>query len=259
MSRNDRIVFLDVENTAMTVEKKVYDLFQRGGHSFRYTDIKAPRRLFSFQAKPLGKKPIWHSAITEDDYEPMIRHLHEVMSNADVIVGWNSQNFDMTKARHAFFLLGLPRIPDPFQVDLMKVARKYFDFESNSLGYVSSVLVPDFAKIALDTPIEVLISQIRAGSKSALATLKKYGLRDVTVLEAMWPQFLPYVKLPHARPADAMLEDGDLICPTCGGVDTISRGSAVTVQGRYPRRSCNTCGSWYQVTRSTVLAKTRAL
>lgn len=260
-TRNDRVVFFDVENTGMRVEFETYDLFKRGGHFVRHQDIKEPRRLFSFQAKPLGKKPIWHSVTDEGGYEAMIRHMHEVLMDTDILVGWNSQKFDWSKAQHAFFLQGLDRVPEPHQVDLMKVTRRFFDFESNSLAYVSRQLLPEEdAKIELaETPVKVLIDRVKAGDKTAGRLLKRYGLRDVVVLEEMWPRFLPYVRLPHASPALAVTPDGDKVCPTCASVDTEGRGSRRTLQGVYPRRFCRGCKSWYTVTRSVVVAKSRAL
>lgn len=261
MSRNDRIVFFDVENTGMVLQYEAYDLFRRGGHHPRPQDVVAPRRLFSFQAKPLGKKPIWHSVTDEGGYEGMIRHMHEVLSNTDILVGWNSQKFDWSKAQHAFFLLGLDRVPEPHQVDLMRVTRKHFDFESNSLVYVSRQLLPEEdAKIELaDTPVKVLIDRIKAGDKRAAALLKRYGLRDVVVLEKLWPRYLPYVRMPHAAPHLALTEDGDKFCPTCASDETEGRGSRKTLQGSYPRRFCRACKGWYTITRSTVMAKSRAL
>lgn len=261
MSRGDRIVFFDVENQGMVVEFETYDLFKRGGHFVRPQDIKEPRRLFSFQAKPLGRKPIWHSVTDEGGYEGMVRHMHEVLMNTDVLVGWNSQKFDWSKAQHAFFLLGLDRVPEPHQVDLMRITRKHFDFESNSLAYVSRQLLPEEdAKIELaETPVKVLIDRIKAGDKQAERLLKRYGLRDVVVLEKMWPRYLPFVRLPHASPALSLTDEGDRVCPTCGSDETEGRGSRRTLQGIYPKRFCRGCGAWYTVTRSTVMAKTKSL
>lgn len=264
MTRTDRIVFFDVENSGMVLEFEAYDLFRRGGHHPRPTDIKQPRRLFSFQAKPLGKKPIWHSAETPEAYDAMVRHMHDVLMETDILVGWNSEKFDWHKAQHAFFLLGLPRVPEPFQIDLMKVTKKHFDFESNSLAYVSRQLLPESdAKIHLDVPIKTLIDRIKAGDKRALTLLKQYGLRDVTVLEKLWPRYVEYLRLPHANPYAAAAEDGDRICPTCGGDDTISRGHRRTLQGAYLRRFCKSCldggTSWYTVTRAASMAHARGL
>jgi hypothetical protein len=266
---NLRITSFDVENTGMTVEFETYELFRRGGHHLRWQDIKTPRELFSFQAKPFGKKPIWGSVVDKGGKEGMVKAMHKVLSETDVLLGWNSKRFDWKKAQHAFFMAGLPRIPEPYHVDLMMLCKRYFDFESNSLGYVSSQLLgADEAKIDLqEASVKSLIDRIKKGDRKALALLKVYGLRDVTVLEALWPFFTEYISLPHANPAAASAEDGDKVCPMCGGANTIGRGSRRTLQGVYPRRQCLDDQAaihpgkrpMYTVTRSTAMAHSRSL
>jgi len=266
--RSDRITLFDVENTGMVLEFEAYDLFRRGGHHPRPSDIKKPRELFSFQAKQMGRKPVWHSVTEDGGKEAMVRHMHEVLMDTDVLVGWNSEKFDWRKAQHAFFMLGLDRVPEPHQVDLMKVVRRHFDFESNSLVYVSRRMAEEglidlgAAKIDLgaeDVSVKVLIDRIKRGDKRAMTLLKRYGLRDVTVLEAMWPALLPYVRLPHASPALALTDEGDKVCPSCSSFDTEGRGVRRTLQGAYPRRFCRACRAWYTITRATSMVRSRAV
>ena len=66
------------------------------------------------------------------DDEQLVHKLHEVLSQADMLIAHNLDNFDLKKANARFLIHGLDPIPYNKNLDTLKVARRNFKFNSNS-------------------------------------------------------------------------------------------------------------------------------
>jgi hypothetical protein len=67
-----------------------------------------------------------------NDYALAVK-LHTLMDEADIIVAHNADRFDIKQANTLFIDHGLGQVGEYKSVDTLKVARKYFAFEGNSL------------------------------------------------------------------------------------------------------------------------------
>ena len=54
--------------------------------------------ILSFAAKWHGKPGVEFSCVWEDGEAKMLRKAHKLLSEADAVIGWNSQKFDTRKA-----------------------------------------------------------------------------------------------------------------------------------------------------------------
>jgi len=120
-----------------------------------------------------------------DDYAVTVK-LHEVLSEARVVIGHNVDKFDMKKFNTRAIFYDLPPIPPPLSIDTLKMARKYFAFTSNSLAYLCDFLdvgfkdeSPDWAKIIDGCPKE-------------LRYMRKYNKQDVIATKAVYLKLRSY-------------------------------------------------------------------
>ena len=200
--------------------------------------------MLSFAAKWLGEDKIYYEDLSNQHEKDMLIVLHALLDSADIVVAHNGDGFDIPHIQGRFVLHGL-QPPSPYkQVDTVKVAKKEFNFPSNSLEYLSNVL---------DLPIkkgghkkypgfELWLGVLR-NDPEAWAEMKEYNTLDIKTLELLYLKFLPYMRF---HPNVGVFEDNgeDHICPKCGSKHVQRRGFAHTNVGRYQRFQCNDCGGW---------------
>ena len=75
----------------------------------------------------------------ENDFH-VVKRLHEMLDEADIIIAHNGDKFDMRKANARFVAHGLGPVSPVRQIDTLKVARKYFMFNSNKLDHLGNYL-----------------------------------------------------------------------------------------------------------------------
>ena len=200
--------------------------------------------MLSFAAKWLGEDKIYYEDLSNQHEKDMLIVLHALLDSADIVVAHNGDGFDIPHIQGRFVLHGL-QPPSPYkQVDTVKVAKKEFNFPSNSLEYLSNVL---------DLPIkkgghkkypgfELWLGVLR-NDPEAWAEIKEYNILDIKTLELLYLKFLPYMRF---HPNVGVFEDNgeDHICPKCGSKHVQRRGFAHTNVGRYQRFQCSSCGGW---------------
>lgn len=214
-------------------------------------------RVIAFSAKWLGKKQVIFKSEYHDGRKEMLQELHDLLSEADLVVGWNSDRFDVPWIQGEFLVEGM-KPPAPFKrLDLMKATKKAARFISNKLDYVSNRLVGS-GKIEYNmAKMWRIVNDPNTDEKTRKRewdAMRKYAKRDVEVLEPLFNELLPWLTLPHPR------SEGDgLICRNCSSSNLQSRGTAKTLQGTYKRYQCQDCGSWQRGTARTPVGETRSI
>lgn len=199
--------------------------------------------MLSFAAKWLGEKEIYYEDLSNQHEKDMLRVLHGLLDSADIVVAHNGDGFDIPHIQGRFVLHGL-QPPSPYkQVDTVKVAKKEFNFPSNSLEYLSTVL---------DLPIkkgghkkfpgfELWLGVLR-NDPEAWKEMKEYNIQDIQTLELLYLKFLPYMRF---HPNIGVFDNHDHpVCPKCGSNHIQYRGYAHTNVSRFRRFQCNDCGGW---------------
>lgn len=202
--------------------------------------------MWSFSGKWLGEKKIFHFKLPDfrlykkekhNDRE-LVKKLWEFFDEADIIIAHNGNAFDLKKARTAFLDHRLPP-PQPYkQIDTKLIAKRYFNFESNSLKDLAEFLGIDKK---METGGFELWRGCENGNKKAWKTMEMYNNQDVKVLEQLYLTMLPYM---DNHPNIGLLR-GDLeACPNCGSFKIQKRGFFYTRASKSQRIQCMDCGAW---------------
>jgi DNA polymerase III epsilon subunit-like protein len=153
----------------------------------------------------------------------------------------NCNAFDFKKINTRFIANGMPPV-SPFKpIDTLKIARRYFAFNSNKLDDLGEFLG---LGRKLHHEGKELWRKCMAGDEKAWRVMRRYNKQDVILLEKVYLELLPWMK---EHPNLGMYND-ELVCPKCGSDDIQMRGYAMNQTTKYRRFMCNNCGGWGRVT-----------
>jgi hypothetical protein len=196
----------------------------------------------------------FHAAWTSRD--DMVLASWEAFDKADIVVGWNSVSFDEKHLRSDWLLAGLDP-PRPWKsVDLFRVVRSTFGFESNSLGHVTKRLGIPTKEGFYDMQ---MCEAALAGDVEAQDSMQAYNEADVTATLAAYVRLLPWIK---RHPHVAELPAGDpnaATCNRCGSSDLAREGTYRAVQINYLLYRCRDCGGTVRGTRHSRAAITHGV
>lgn len=171
----------------------------------------------------------------------MIKEIYKLVCQADVIVGYNLDSFDMKILAKEFALLGLPP-PTPYKtVDLLKVVKKRFRFTSNKLDYVAQMF--KLGKKTKHPGHEMWLSCMNKSSpdyKESWDKMEEYNCQDVILTESLYERIKGWI--PNHPNYSAFTNTNS--CPNCGGNSLQRRGKSLTATLIYQRYQCKDCGAW---------------
>lgn len=170
-----------------------------------------------------------------NDYS-LVKCLHELFSQADIIIAHNGNSFDQKWCYARFIVHGLVP-PSPSQyIDTKVIAKNKFRFNSNSLNNLGKYLG---CGQKLDTGgIQLWVDCIENDKKEAWKKMMKYNIQDVVLLEQVYLRMLPYIT---NHPNYGLYIGERSVCPNCGSKQLQSRGVKKGKRQWY----CNDCGSWH--------------
>lgn len=234
-----RILLYDIENTPIVAA--TFGLFDQ---NISYPWVLREWNLISVAYKWIDKKQIHSISLLDDpkrfaknpadDYF-VVKKLHSIISQADVIVAHNGNNFDWKKFMARVVFHGLPPIKQPKMVDTLKDARK-FKFTSNKLDSLGTHLGLG-NKLKIDQSL--WIGALK-GKKKAIQAIVKYNRADIPPLEKLYLRLRPYV---DGHPNQALFGNGHE-CPKCGSSKMQKRGYYYTTVSVFQRYQCNDCLGW---------------
>lgn len=203
--------------------------------------IVSPGGIMCFAAKWLGTRGTefhaeWIARKT------MVQRLHSLLDEADAVLHWNGESFDIPHIQREFMEAGL-KPPAPFkQIDMMKTAKKKARFLSNKLDHVND-------QLGLERKMKHegfrLWTSCMDGDELARKRMRRYNMKDVTILEDTYRVLQPWIP---SHPSHAALS-GTRVCPRCGSGKIQERGFATLTTGRYKRLHCTECGGWSRETK----------
>jgi hypothetical protein len=186
--------------------------------------------MMCFAAKFHGEKRLHFFSEFHDGREAMLAGVADLLDQADAVSTWNGDKYDVPHLNREL-LEGGYRPPSPFrQIDLMKVVKRRFKFQSNKLQHVSTQLGLE-GKVHHDG-FDLWI-RCMAGDPKAWATMKKYD------------KLLPWIPN-HPNVALFTGDPAALSCTRCGSTEYQRRGIQIATTGRYQRYQCSTCGGWFR-------------
>lgn len=209
--------------------------------------VKEPWYMLCFSYKWLGNGKMHTHSLREyphyknnlQDDRRLIKDLHKLFDEADILIAHNGDRFDIRKTNARFIKHGL-RPPAPYKtVDTLKVARRFFQFESNRLNDLGQYL--GIGKKLPTTGMD-LWRRTMSGEKTAWDTMEHYNRRDVRLLERVYNRLLPYM----ANHPNLEIYGENGCCPTCQSLKVERRGIYVARTRKYQRYHCDECGHWFQ-------------
>tara|TARA_Y100001951_G_C11298065_1_gene277541 strand:- start:4771 stop:5544 length:774 start_codon:yes stop_codon:yes gene_type:complete len=198
--------------------------------------------IMSFAAKKLGEDSvIYEETRTEDDTE-LCRSLSAIFDNADIVIAHNADRFDIPTIRASCMRHGL-RPWSPIKViDTLKVAKREFRIDSNSLKYLSMYLGVDEKEDHAKFPGFELWKECIAGNEEAWAEMQQYNIQDVLTLEQVYLKMRPWMTR-HPN-LGVLMEEDKTVCSKCSSDHIQWRGYAYTNVGKYRKYQCQGCGGW---------------
>lgn len=224
--------------------------------------IIEPTRVISWAAKWYGSDKVLFMSEYHHGREAMLRRMHELLNEADIVIHFNGDTFDVPHLRREFKQLGLPPF-SPFQtIDLYKVAKKTMYFPSYKLDYIAQALSVG-AKV-VHSGFDLWIHCIEDSpaddpnrQRRAWALMRKYNKGDVVITEDLYTELRPYI--PNHPHVGLYLDLGEDCCDACGSTDLVREGYAYTKIGRYPRFHCRDCGKWGRSKKADLLLDGRGI
>jgi uncharacterized protein YprB with RNaseH-like and TPR domain len=181
-----RTLLLDIETKP--IKAWVWGLWDQ---NISIGQIIEPTEMLCFGAKWQGsktKKQVF-SSVYHNGKEDMLKELHDLMEEAEVLVGWNSAGFDHKHIKREFLEAGMPPTSTVKDLDLMSVVKANFKFPSNKLDYVAQRL--GVGSKFKHTGFQLWIDCINNDPK-AWAMMKKYQAQDVVLLDELYDILLPW-------------------------------------------------------------------
>jgi len=130
-----KILAIDIETAPNTAH--VWGLFKQ---NIGINQIQETGRVMCFAAKWLKEKKIHFWSEHYDDHESVIIMAHEYLDEADAVLSFNGQSFDMPILNREFLKYGLTP-PSPYRhIDLLQVAKRRFRFVSNKMDHLAPTL-----------------------------------------------------------------------------------------------------------------------
>lgn len=234
---NKKILYLDIEwKPATAYVWKMWDenispdqLIDDGG-------------LLCFCAHWEGSKEFMFFSEWEHGHDHMAAQALDLLEDADAVITYNGDKYDLPKLRGAMVLAGLSPPPPPTSIDLIKWVKK-FGFVMNRLAYIGPLL-----NVGKKMKHEgfTLWRSVLEGDVKAQRRMTRYCTQDVKLLVTLYKRILPFI-FDHPR-----LGDGKEACGACGSDHTQHRGFRRTKFYKIQRLQCQECGSWSTGTRKKV-------
>jgi hypothetical protein len=241
-SNGTKVLYYDIE-TAPSIAA-VWELFSREDSWAVWVEV--PRFILCFAYRWAGEKKVHWVGLPQfplygedktNDLE-VVRKLHELFCEADIIVAYNGNAFDHKIVNARFLTHGMLPPPPLRQVDPLLIARKCFKLPSNKLEDVGRILKVGVKFPGHDREMWRLCYH---GDPKAWSKMQKYNKQDVVLLEAVylalrpWMQGSPRISLTSVK-----------ACPKCGEKKLQRRGFSVKKTLTYQRWQCQACGGWCQ-------------
>lgn len=257
MSSKLNVVYFDCENSRMLIEFPAYSLYGNDRIDPKYIKRDWAFTCAAWAKLDLRKQKIGRVEVVSvlddpkrfkkdhrDDYH-VVKTMHGVLKDADIVIGHNSSKFDWPKLNYKFAKHGLEAIDEPVHIDTLKAARKYYRSTSNSLFY----LAQEFGVEMKDDLPKGVMHKADDGCEKSLKRLVKYNKQDIRAGASLYFKMMPYIKnhpdirriMGTVNSPKKGLETSK--CSTCGSSKVQKNGYLVTKIGKYQRYRCLNCGS----------------
>jgi DNA polymerase elongation subunit (family B) len=242
-----KILLLDVETSPNLAT--VWGIWQQ---NISLNQLHETSRVMCYTAKWYKDANVIFDSEHQSDHYDMISGLHKHLSEADAVVHYNGNKFDMPVINRELLRYSLGP-PTPYKnIDLLQVVKKQFRFVSNKLDHVVQELGIG-KKVA--TGGHELWLDCMAGDEAAWERMERYNRHDVTILEGLYDRLMPWITN-HPNHGLHSTSAG-IVCTNCGGDHVQKRGIETTKTQSYQRYQCVDCHTWMRG-RHTLVSRERS-
>lgn len=223
-----KVLLFDIESSPNLAY--VWEKYEQNVISF-----EKERYILCFAYKWLGDSDVKSCSLSSMSSKKLIKKLHSLFSEADVIVAHNGDGFDI-KMANAFFLKDGLAPPSIYRtVDTLKIARSKFRLNSNKLDDLGEYLG---VGRKVETGGWKLWEGCIRNDPESWRKMTKYNKQDVTLLEKI------YIKLRPWLPSHPWTTYDSYACRVCQGVRLQQRGYSFASGRQRKRFVCLDCGHW---------------
>lgn len=196
-------------------------------------------RVLCYTAQWYGTRDVIFDSEYDNLHPDMISNLWNLMDEADVIVHYNGDRFDIPVVNREFLLYGLPPPSSYKSVDLYQVIKKRFRFVSNKLDHVCKEL--ELGSKVQHEGHELWLKCMNGDSR-AWKRMEKYNRQDVKLLDKLYKRLLPWIPN-HPNRNLYNTDNLRVVCPVCGSSHIIRNGIEHLKTRSYQRYRCSDCGA----------------
>ncbi len=237
-----KVLLLDIE----TAPIRLYG-WSLWNQNFGLNMIDSEWFILSYAAKWLGagEKEVYYNDMrgrvdTEDD-SFMLEELWNLLNEADIVLGQNSNKFDIKKINARLVMNGFQPPSSYKKVDTLLMAKAAFGFTSNKLEWLTDKLNVKFKKLKHNNYAGFdLWKGMMADEPEAWEECKEYNIHDVLSLEELYVKLAPWDK---KQPNFSLYFDEPEQQCRCGSKDFIEDGYAYTSVSKFQRYRCVSCGA----------------
>jgi DNA polymerase elongation subunit (family B) len=175
----------------------------------------------------------------------LLRKLKSLFEKADVVVAHNAHRFDIGIVNARLAAHGMSPLAPVEVVDTLRVCKRFFKFEANSLDSVCQQLGlgRKFQSGGYETTINILEGTTEKCA-DAWDKLLEYGEQDIILLRDLHKRVKPFI----TNHPNANLHTSRTVpaCHSCGSEKLRWKGYRRTHTMVYKRFVCKSCGAWGQ-------------
>lgn len=202
------------------------------------------QKLMSFAWQILGEKKISAMNLSQmknykkdpQDDKELATELHKILSTGDILLGQNSDQFDVKMANTFFLLNGLEPIPEVKYIDTKKIAKRYFRFMNNTLDNLGKEM--GFGGKTDITYKDLWIPAFLNCDPKAWKLMDRYCKNDVDKTTKIYLKMRPFM---HQHPSLSRISGEWDSCPRCGGFNHRIKAYRTTNTSRYHQYQCLEC------------------
>lgn len=247
--KNPKLLYFDIETAPIRIEADVWNIWEP---RIRPEHVKEDWFVLGWAAKWVCTSYMFSYALRPSEAKNcndkrILKPLWDLFNEADIIIGHNSDRFDVKRMNWRWMIHGY-NPPKPYrQVDTLKEIKKIAAPTSAALDFIAK-------HAGLNGKMKHrhnLFKECKAGNRDALIELKKYNEVDVIEGEAVYLWARPWMKT-HPN-TGLYFQDDKSHCRNCGSLDLdYDRDHpVVTAANSYECWTCKICGANGRTTIST--------
>jgi DNA polymerase elongation subunit (family B) len=216
------------------------------------THMTEPCEIISIAWKWLDEKKPQVRDVNTDGKESMLRDFWSALDEADAIVTFNGDKFDLRHLRREFAQYKLEQPRRIASIDMRKIIKAQFDLPFYRLDYCAGFFLGEHK---IDTGGFGLWKAYMAKDPKATKAMRKYNQHDVVITEKLYKHLRGWMpNHPNIAPFEAEFEDSEKPCGTCGS----GAREQYNIRPRRTRHyaiqqlACKDCGNIYDGKRKKI-------